>query len=63
MSALAIGFLNNCRSKNSKKTGLILTEEIETAEFFLLKLIQEEAFSGAEDKPIVYLKPFLTIIV
>ncbi|XP_072400786.1 uncharacterized protein [Diabrotica undecimpunctata] len=51
-------FVKNCRKGDQKYKGELTSEEFEAAEKFILTKVQQESFSGVDDKRINHLDPF-----
>ncbi|XP_072389367.1 uncharacterized protein [Diabrotica undecimpunctata] len=51
-------FVKNCRKGDQKYKGELTSEEFEAAEKFILTKVQQESFSGVDDKRIIHLDPF-----
>ncbi|XP_072380711.1 uncharacterized protein [Diabrotica undecimpunctata] len=58
MIAWALRFCYNARNLHEKRTGELVAEEIDKAEIFVLKLVQNEGF-GSDTKRISLLNPFV----
>lgn len=58
MIAWILRFSNNCKSRNKKITGPLSVEEIETAEVYILKVVQKNALPDLTDPKLLNLRPF-----
>ncbi|KAJ8916388.1 hypothetical protein NQ315_014598 [Exocentrus adspersus] len=58
MLAWIFRFIYNAKHPNRRRQGNLNAEEIEAAEVFLFEVVQQEAFSDANDKRISFLHPF-----
>jgi hypothetical protein len=52
-------FINNCKTSKGKRLGELGVDELNSAKYMVLRLVQEETFDGLRNKRLVSLNPYV----